>query len=105
MDVDELTKYVSRDLVADDAKLLCAQLDTNIPDIKKVKKLASRILAEGLYSHITFVRARMARQARLNELGSIRSRRQNSQHATPSVSVSAPPRRRPPGPLKASKAV
>ena len=92
MDVDELTKYVSCSLKADDAELLCAQFDIDVPDNKQstAKKLASRYLAEGLHSHSAFVRARVARQARLKELGSVRSSRQVSQQATPSVSVSVP---------------
>ncbi len=43
MDVDELTKYVSCSLKADDAELLCAQFDIDVPDNKQstAKKLAS----------------------------------------------------------------
>ena len=77
MDADELTKYVSRDLKADDAELLCAQFDIDVPDNKQ--STASRFLAEGLYLHATFVRGRVARQARLKDpsapAGRFRSRR------------------------------
>ena len=88
--VEELTKYVSCNLTADVAELLCAEFDIDVVDDKPstAKKLASRFIAECLYSHPDFVRARMARHAHTTQLELIRtSRNTTSAMNSPSGSV------------------
>ncbi len=88
--VEELTKYVSVYLTAYDAELLCAEFDIVVPDDRPstAKKSASRFIAECLYSHPDFVRARMARHAHTTQLEFIRtSRNSASAMNSPSGSV------------------